>query len=166
MDKRAFLNQYLPRIGTHFNDTYFRDNDDVKVVKTNLTFGQFLQFYIPRSAKNGVYDPRSIELREVDPESVPVILDRARLAPDDWDLPARQVLEPLWPIPIATDTVANCTLILDSNHLLANLKDSEASLPVVQIIGPNLENLVPDFKIIKNIRCVSKPNGQLEPKSS
>jgi len=149
VDKRAFLNQYLPRIGTHLRVPYFLANDDIKIVETELTLEQFLQFYIPRSAKNGVYDPRSIELREVDLKSEPVTLYMARLAPDEWDLRAREIPESFWPIPIATDTVANCTLILDSNHLLANLSENEASLPVVQIMGPNLENLVTDFKIIK-----------------
>src|SRR5581483_4417418 len=127
MNKVEFLNQYGHLIGTHFNIHYFLGNSDIRIINTNIAFVELLNFYVPRSSKDGVYDPRPFEDRVVDLSSEPVRLETVRSEPAKWDLLTRKIPPLLKPIPIATDTTINCSLILDSNHLLANIKDLEKS---------------------------------------
>ena len=58
----------------------------------------------------------------------------------------------LWDVPVATDTLLDESLILDSNRTLVRLlresNDFDFTVPVVEIRGENMGRIVPDFEIL------------------
>jgi hypothetical protein len=155
MDKRQFLNFYRnpanTYINVHFYDHEFISNSDIKVNVKIYKLSDMLDFYVPRFQKNKRLDQRAIEEKEMDPLTYLLRLRKVRENPKKWDLQKTGDLpkrEDLFPIPIAKDFASHKTLILDSNHLLANFPIDHPPLLVAEITGNNLEKIVRDFKIL------------------
>ena len=154
MDKADFLKFYRsktkPLLTIHFYDDIFMADETIKVTLQTLTFKELRDFYVLRAVKNNFPDNRPVEERQNDSQIKLITLKEALENPEKWelDLKGRTIppLEEIHPIPIATDLNSNQTLILDSNHLLANWPYREgAKVSLAHITGHNLERLVVDF---------------------
>jgi hypothetical protein len=149
MDKSDFLIFYLPLLTIHFYDSAFSTDDNIKVFEQKLPLKEMLDFYVLRTVKNKLPDTRPIEDREHDLGSKLITLGEARKDPKKWDLDLshRKIPENIHPVPVATDLNSDRTIILDSNHLLANLQE-DTLVYIARIVGPNLGRLGPDFIIL------------------
>ena|SRR5665213_2384139 len=150
MNKSDFLNFYRSLLTIHFYDDVFIADDSIKVTTQTLPFEDFMDFYVLRTAKNNIPDLRRLEDKQDDVESKLIILKEALQNPKKWelDLEHRTIppVENIYPIPVATDLDSGHTLILDSNHMLANWPYPPAMpIQLVRITGRELQRLVIDF---------------------
>ena len=154
MDKNAFLKDYGPKLRIWFNADKFLKDDSVTVIKEKIKLKQFLDFFVLRYKKNDKYDDRSFEDQKDDSVTQLITVDVAVADPKKWHLDVTKPLKlnELKAIPIATDTHTLKTLVLDSNHHIVSLihsgLPSDTELPVIRIIGPNLDKIIGDFIVL------------------
>lgn len=158
MTKQIFLKKYRnaidPKIQLNFNDNEFLQDPSIIIGLDVINIEALSSFYVARYTKNGEIDNRRIEDKITDTTTSLVRLSTAALQPAFWGLAmegrAMPSLGELWPIPVATST-CDKTLVLDSNHTVLSIiksSDSRTSIPIVQISGTNMENIIDDFKIL------------------
>ena len=155
--KSEFITLYRPRIQMIFNNDDFFQNQSIVIAEKTKTLTEFLNFFVPKYKKNGVFDVRGFEDQILDPNTKTLRLSDVYGEPDKWGLAQTSELPmigSLNPIPVATDLKSGKTLILDSNHTLANILnqseqiDRRTQLRVVEITGRDLAAVIQDFHIL------------------
>ena len=124
-------------------------DESVRIMILAITLKDTLGFYVVRSGKDGTNDCRDFAIRVKDPGTKLVNLKTARENPNRWDLkPTNPTPSRLTPIPVLSGE-KDQGVIMDSNHLLANLKcEPSTKLPFVLVTSDHPENLLDDYKIL------------------
>ncbi len=156
MKKDEFLDQFRQgKITIWFNDAAFREDDNIDITEEVVSSEVIKNFHVLRSQKDGVLDHRSIEKRIYDSTSSLVTVNKVAKSPKEWDLELGERVLPefknITNIPVATDIESGKTLILDSNHCLANLINQatdDFTIPIVRLKGKHLERIIIDFYIL------------------
>lgn len=154
MTKAEFIAKYQNRITVYFDFEELITEPSIAIKEGNKSLSDFLDFYIPRYAKNGVWNNRSIRQIIQDKDSVLVQLKDIIKAPETWDLApfhnAEELKNQLWPIPIATDCVTGKTLILDSNHTICTLliNGINMNVPYLELVGKDISALGVDLQLM------------------
>lgn len=163
MDKHLFLDFYiydrLIKIRVIFNADQFLHNQSINIASETVSLATMISYYVPVSKKREGCDCRGIEERIKDADTSPLTLDEVSLKPSMWGLEKRDEslldIAKFYPIPLATDLKSGGTLLLDSNHTLANMVHEldktthhDIQLPVLRVSGQRLEDIVPDFYIV------------------
>lgn len=157
LSKHKFIDMYRPKIIIFFDDAAFSQNQSITVEEKSKPLSEMLDFFVPKYAKNGAFDDRDFKSQVTDLDVTPLKLSRVSVEPKKWGLEQTSELPlvgSLGPIPIATDLSSGKTLILDSNHTLANMislgkfTNTTAQLKVVEIIGRDLAPAIQDFYIL------------------
>lgn len=166
MDKQQFLDSYVNRpnkIRMIFNRDSFLQNSTIQIRQDRVGLSDVLDYYVPKFKVGGRFDGRGIGAQIDDRATLPLTMREAALDPAEWGLskddgPLQPDIGLLEPVPIATDLKSGQTLMLDSNHTIANILhergrslDKHTTLQVVRLVGSDLEDVVADFKIINRV---------------
>lgn len=160
-DKKLFLGHFRSinsmKITTSFKEKYFLDNDNIRIVYGEKLLREFLEYYTPWHQKGGRINGAIEEVLD-DPSYRTIKIKEAMNYLEKKDeieskLPQlMSQISKLCPIPIATDSKMNKTLVLDGNKTIISLTRNQAFLKekviVVEIYGEGLEYLVVDFEVL------------------
>lgn len=156
MDKSYYLKMYRqPKIRVWFNDDNFMSDPSLSISEERISSEELMDFFVPRTKKNGTLDDRGIEEKVRDSNIALITVREAVKNPVAWDLAIDEMMLPttenMLPIPIATNIQNGRTLLLDSNHCVVTILSKATgtfTLSVVRLQGDNLENIIEDFKIL------------------
>lgn len=156
MTKADFIAKYKNLITVFFNFEELASAPTITLRDCTKSVTEFLDFYVPRYAKNGLWDNRHITQIIQDDDSVIVQLKDIIASPAAWGVEpfhnANELSEQLWPVPIATDSEAGKTLVLDSNHTICTLLIAgiKMDVPCVELVGDELSKLGPDLLLMQH----------------
>ncbi len=156
MTRGEFIDKYRALIRVYFNFEELKDKSSIIIKEGIRPLNEFLNFYVPRYAKEGMWNDQPIEQILHDRDSILVQLKDVIDAPESWDLipfqNADELRYKLWPIPIATDSESGRTLILDSNHTICTLLVNKVDIdvPYCELVGKDISGLGADLLLMNN----------------
>ena len=158
MNRIEFVAYYLRsaplKICVHFDVPAFLADDGILIARHATPFQELLRYNTPWHQKGGAICGRIETVRD-DPEYRSIRLqDVSQFREKLESIQGGPAVAPsyLWDVPVATDTLLDESLILDSNRTLVRLlresNDFDFTVPVVEIRGENMGRIVPDFEIL------------------
>lgn len=163
--KEDFIRCFLrPKITLCFSEAEFRENNRIVIRECKVTLEEAGNYFCPwyydvetnREYNKGIIEvlkepqARAATIKEVGNKvQFRSQEEKIRRYKEEW---VGKTEECLCPFPIATDTTASKTLVLDGNKTLVALYQSwnrEKKIPVIEVYGPNLIVILPaDFCIV------------------